>query len=361
MPSVEVVKPGLLTTVQDLGRIGFQKFGVPTSGAMDRTALRAANLLVGNDEGAAGLEATGEGPALRPLGDVVLAVVGATMEARVDGRTVDLGRSMLVRSGHLIDLGRAARGLRAYVAVAGGIDVPVVLGSRSTCLPAAFGGFQGRPLRQGDVLSIGPARRRLSDLSGRALPSGWTWPDTDCLTLRVTLGPQDDRFTAAGIQTFLSNEYRVTAEIDRMGIRLHGPPIAHRAGADIISDSIPWGAVQIPPDGQPIVLLADRQTTGGYAKIAVVIAEDADRLAQAVPGQIVRFRETSMAEAHAGLRAYEARLDALRHVGCPGGLHGHYFLRLGRADYRIGVEGEGGTYRISLAKEARRMSGETGE
>src|SRR5574337_574364 len=155
----EIVKPGLLTTVQDLGRIGHQKYGVPTSGAMDRTALRAANLLLDNDEGLAGLEATGEGPTLRVLADLSVAIVGADMQPLVDGRPVECGTAMTVRSGQTLELGRARRGLRAYLAVAGGIDVPIVLGSRSTCLPAAFGGVRGRALREGDRLSIGSPGR----------------------------------------------------------------------------------------------------------------------------------------------------------------------------------------------------------
>ncbi|MGH7412510.1 MAG: biotin-dependent carboxyltransferase family protein, partial [Candidatus Methylomirabilis sp.] len=195
MRAVEVVRPGLLTTVQDLGRVGCQQFGVPTSGAMDQTALRAANLLVGNDEGAAGLEATGEGPALHALADLTVAVAGAEMEPRLDGRPIESGATVVVRGGQLLELGRVRRGLRADLAIAGGIDVPLMLGSRSTCLPAAFGGFYGRPLRRGDLLAVEPAPRRQVGFNGRSLPPEWWQRVGEVLTLRVILGPQDDRFT----------------------------------------------------------------------------------------------------------------------------------------------------------------------
>ncbi len=352
MHGVEVVRPGLLTSVQDLGRGGCQQFGVPTSGAMDQTALRVANLLVGNEEGAAGLEATGEGPALRALADLTVAIAGAEMEPLLDGMPIEAGVTVGVRRGQLLELGRARGGLRAYLAISGGIDVPLLLGSRSTCLPAAFGGFHGRPLRRGDLLPIGPAPRRPAELKGRSLPREWWHRVGEVLTLQVILGPQDDRFTAEGIQTFLTGEYRLKPEMDRMGARLQGPPIAHRFGADIISDSIPLGAVQVPADGQPIILLADRQTTGGYTKIAVVLSEDVSRLAQATTGQVVRFRRVSVAEAHAGLRAYEARFQALQQAWRRRGERRIYALQGGGRSYQVGVEEGIGTYYVTLEEQA---------
>jgi len=354
MDALEVVKPGLLTTVQDLGRIGCQKYGVPSSGAMDQTALRAANLLVGNEEGAAGLEATGEGPALRALADSVVAIVGPDMEPLIEGRPVECGAATEIRSGQLLELGRVRRGLRAYLAVGGGIDVPLMLGSRSTCLPAAFGGFHGRALRGGDILAVGAAATRPAGIKGRRLPRGWLGPLGEALTLRVTLGPQDDRFTPEGIRTFLTGTYRLMPEMDRMGVRLQGPPILHRSGADVISDSIPLGAVQVPADGQPIILLADRQTTGGYAKIAVVLKEDVYRLAQTTPGQVVHFRQMSVEEAQAGLWRYEARFQALQQAWQGEGEHPNYILQHKNRSYRVGVEGGEGTYRVSVQKQADR-------
>jgi allophanate hydrolase subunit 2 len=173
------------------------------------------------------------------------------------------------------------------------------------------------------------------------------------LTLRVILGPQDDRFTPEGIQTFLTGEYRLMPEMDRMGARLQGLPIAHRLGADIVSDSIPLGAVQVPADGQPIILLADRQTTGGYAKIAVVGGEDVSRLAQATPGQVVRFRQISVAEAHASLRAYEAKFQTLQQAWQSRGEQRSYALRVGGGSYQVSVEDGSGMYTVRLEKQAR--------
>src|SRR5574337_1324646 len=347
----EVLRPGLLTTLQDLGRVGYQRYGVPTSGAMDRTALRAANLLLDNEEDLAGLEATGEGPTLRTLTDLTVAIVGADMQPLLDGQPIECGTAIAIRSGHTLELRQARRGLRAYLAVAGGIDVAVILGSRSTCLPAAFGGLQGRAVREGDRLSIGPVRRQQVVTRGRRLPSRWLESTGGILTVRVVLGPQADRFTSEGIHTFVSEPYRVTPQMDRVGIRLHGPPIGHRSGADIISDSTPLGAIQVPPDGQPTVLLADRQTTGGYTKIAVIVQEDIFRLGQVMPGQIVRFRPISVSEARAALRAYEEKFDALRRAwqSVPAD-RSSYRLRLGAGSYRIGVEGGEGTYQATLER-----------
>lgn len=347
--ALEVVRPGLLTTVQDLGRIGYQRYGVTGSGAIDRTALRAANLLLDNEEGCAGLEATAEGPMLRALVDLVVAIVGADMQPLVDGQPVECGTAIGIRSGQILELQRARRGLRAYLAVAGGIDVPVILGSRSTCLPAAFGGFRGRALQEGDRLQIGPAERSPAVLIGRRLPSGWLERIGDILTVRVILGPQEDHFTPEGIRTFLSESYRITPQMDRVGARLHGSAIAHRSGADIISDSTPLGAIQVASDGQPMILLADRQTTGGYTKIAVVVQEDIDRLGQAAPGQVVRFCRVSLPEAYAALRAYQERFDALRRTwqSLPD-TRASYRLRFGAGSYRVDVEGGRGTYRVHL-------------
>ncbi|MBZ0168174.1 MAG: biotin-dependent carboxyltransferase family protein [Kofleriaceae bacterium] len=349
MDAFEVIKPGLLTTVQDLGRIGYQRYGVPTSGAMDQTALRAANLLLDNGEGFAGLEATADGPALRALTDVVVAIVGADMGPLVDGQPVACGTAIRIRRGKMLEFQRARRGLRAYLAVAGGIDVPVMLGSRSTCLPAAFGGFQGRAVRQGDRLPLGFVGHQPQAVSGRRLPSGWLEPIGEVLTVRVVLGLQEDRFTPDGIRAFLSELYRFTPQMDRMGARLQGPPIAHRSSADIVSDSTPLGAVQVAADGQPMILLADHQTTGGYTKIAVLVQEDVFRLGQAVPGQIVRFRHISLSEACAVRKTYHERFDALRRVWqSRPGVPDRYRLRLGAGSYRVGVEDGSATYRVSV-------------
>ena len=308
---IEVLRPGLLTTVQDRGRVGYQKFGVPVSGAVDEIALRVGNILVGNPQGAAALEITALGPELRFLADAVVALTGAEVEADLDGRSVPWYQSFRIRAGQALDVRTCTRGLRAYLAVAGGIDVPVLLGSRSTCLVAGFGGFHGRGLAPSDVLRVGAPSAPAANLSGREVPGEWRPRRESRATVRVVLGPQDDAFTEEGRRTFLESVYRVSPHADRMGCRLDGPAIAHRASADIISDWIPPGGVQIPGDGKPIVLLADRQTTGGYPKIATVIGPDIPLVAQSRPGDALRFRAVSVKEAQAIALEIEAALEDL--------------------------------------------------
>lgn len=305
--TIRVLKPGMFTTVQDLGRCEYQQFGVPVAGAMDEFALRAGNLLVGNAENDAALEITLLGPKLELLTDAVLAVTGADLDAMVDGRPLPIWESVAVRKGSLIAFGRPRSGARAYLAVAGGIDVPVVMGSRSTYVLGKLGGFQGRPLQAGDELPVGNASR---PTPGRRLP-GHLIPPSE-VTARVILGPQDDHFTPESIELFLSSAYRVSSVSDRMGYRLEGPKLKHQAGPDIISDAIPPGAVQVPGHGTPIVMLADRQTTGGYTKIATVISADLRVLAQLRPGDSVSFKAVPAAEAVAALKEQEAALRAIR-------------------------------------------------
>ena len=294
--SIEVLRAGLLTTVQDRGRFGYQKFGVPVSGAVDEIALRVANLLVGNPEGAAALEVTALGPKLRFLADAVVAFTGAEIEGDLDGRPLPGYTSLQVRAGQILDVRACTRGLRSYLAIAGGVDVPVLLASRSTCLVASFGGFRGRALMIGDVLTVGPSPSS-SDILERRVPDAWRGRQAGPVTLRVVLGPQDDAFTEEGRRTFLESIYRVTPHADRMGYRLEGPVIAHKGSADILSDWVPLGAVQVPGDGKPIILLADRQTTGGYPKIATVIKPDLGLVAQLRSGDVLAFRAVCVAEA----------------------------------------------------------------
>ncbi|MBI2454673.1 MAG: 5-oxoprolinase subunit PxpB [candidate division NC10 bacterium] len=310
-PAIEVLRPGLLTTVQDRGRIGYQKFGVPASGAVDEIALRVGNILVGNAQGAAGMEITALGPQLRFLADAIVALTGAEVDADLDGKPVPWYQSFLVRAGQVLDVRTCIRGLRAYLAVAGGIDVPVLLGSRSTCLVAGFGGFHGRALAAGDLLRVGAPEGPLTSLSGREVPGEWRPHHESPATLRVVLGPQEDAFSEEGRRAFLEAVYRVSPHADRMGCRLDGPVIAHRDSADILSDWIPPGGVQVPGDGKPIILLADRQTTGGYPKIATVIGADISLVAQSRPGDALRFRAISVKEARAIAREVEAALAAL--------------------------------------------------
>ncbi len=306
---ITVVKAGLLASVQDLGRPGFRDSGMPLAGAMDRYALAIANLLVGNEPGAAAVELTMLGGTWRFEADALAAVTGADMAGTLDGAPVGPWSSFRARAGSQLTFKPAARGVRAYLAVRGGIDVPLVLGSRSTYTRAGVGGLDGRALVTGDRLQVGPAQGRAP--KPWALPAGAVPPCGGGATLRVLLGPQDDRFTAEGIATFLSSGYRVTPQNDRMGYRLEGPPVAMRDAPDIITDPLVPGAVQVPGNGQPIVMGADAHTTGGYVKIATVIGPDLRLLAQARPGDLLRFARTTQAAAVKAVRAERAGLAAL--------------------------------------------------
>lgn len=303
---IAVVKPGLLTTVQDLGRRGYRAFGMPVAGAIDVRSHALANLLAGNGVAAATLELTLLGPALRFERAGYVGLCGADLGAKLDGAPVGNGTGFLVPAGGELTFGAAARGCRAYLAVRGGLAVPAVLGSRSTYTRAAVGGFQGRMLKAGDLLPLAPGAAEGSRVP-RALPPELVPRSGDELRLRVLLGPQDDRFTAAARATFLDAAYGVTNRNDRMGYQLEGPPLRHRAKADIVSDALCPGAVQVPGSGMPIVMMADCQTTGGYAKLATVIGPDVGRLGQARLGDPVRFAACTEAEALGALRA-ELRL-----------------------------------------------------
>ncbi len=305
---IAIVDPGPLTTVQDLGRFGQLRFGIPPSGPLDRPALVLANRLVGNADGAAALECTLGGPRFEVGTTVAMAVTGADVAVSVNGEAAPTWTTVPLKSGDVVKIGMARSGVRSYVAFAGGIDVPVVLGSRATYVRGRLGGVEGRALKKGDRLSLlsgpaSPARRRLKP---EAVPVAAA--DTE---LRVVLGPQDDRFTAEGLATFLRSAYEMQPQSDRMGARLRGPVIAHRAGHDIISDGIALGSVQVTGDGMPIVLLVDRQSTGGYTKIATVCSFDVSRLAQVKPGHRVHFRAVTVDEAHRALTASGRALDTV--------------------------------------------------
>jgi len=311
MEVLEVIQPGPLTTVQDLGRFGYQQYGVPTSGALDNYAFRIGNFLVGNEEGAASLEITLFGCQLRTLQDTKVAITGADLTATINGEPAPAWKSLLIKSGDVLSFPRLNSGCRAYLAIAGGIDVPEVMKSASTYIKASIGGLSGRPLRQGDVL-----RDKAVTASSAAarIPSEYIPVYGNQITFRVVLGPQDDCFTEEGIGTFLNSEYTVTTQADRMGYRLEGPRIQHREGADIISDGIPLGAIQVPGDGLPIILLADRQTTGGYTKIATVISVDIPKVAQAKPADKIKFQQVTEEQAVALLKKYEQQMETIKSI-----------------------------------------------
>jgi biotin-dependent carboxylase-like uncharacterized protein len=297
---LEILEPGLLTTVQDGGRVGWARYGVPPSGPMDRAAFAAANTLVGNPPDIAGLEITLNGTVLRVPRECLIAVCGADFDLWVGSLPVPMWHAVYVRAGRVVTFGMRRSGARAYLAISGGIALPPFLGSQSTYLQGEFGGLEGRALRAGDQLPLGPAATRNPVArAGRIWPIDRRPPYISSPTLRVILGPQDDRFTDEGLATFLNNPYVVTPESDRMGYRLSGPVIAHRGSTGITSDGVVMGSIQIPPDGQPIVMMADHQTTGGYPKIATVIRADLPLLAQSLPGDLVRFQAVSLDEAQA--------------------------------------------------------------
>lgn len=292
-PVFEVVDSGLLTTVQDLGRRGWRRFGIPSSGALDRASLRAANAAVGNPPGAPAVELTFPGPRLRVLTDIEFAVAGADLDPRLNGAPVDFGDAVRARAGDLITFEAPRRGQWLYLSVAGGLDLPAVLGSAATYARGGLGGLAGRPLRAGDILGVGEAHREGTGEHGAGGTPGA--PET----IRVILGPQAEAFVPAAQAAFLGQGFEATVRRDRSGMRLRGPGLVHRAGAEVLSEGLLPGAIQIPADGDPVVILADGPTTGGYTKIAAVIDADLDRLAQATPGTPLRFEAVTVPEAHA--------------------------------------------------------------
>ncbi len=309
---IAVLASGFLTTVQDEGRRGYRAFGMPWAGAMDRYALAVANLLAGNPPGAAVLEMTLSGGSLRFEEAAYAALCGADMGAALEGAPAGNWVAFPIASGATLSFGTAARGCRAYLAVLGGIDAPVVLGSRSTYTRAGVGGFGGRALAGGDTLRIGPAPAVGRFSPRRSLPAALVPPCGGDVRLRVLAGPQEDMFASDGIATFFSSAYTVTDRNDRMGYRLEGPAIRHNGEADIITDALAPGAVQVPGDGMPIVMMADCQTSGGYAKIGTVIGPDLRLLAQSRRGDSVHFLHCPEEEAITALREERAAYAAIK-------------------------------------------------
>jgi len=303
-----VENPGILTTVQDEGRFGYEQFGMSPAGPMDLRAFRTANLLVGNSMGESALEATVLGPTLRFRQDNVIAVTGADMAPTLNGRPCPMYQAVAVKAGDQLRLGAAKTGCRAYLSFAGGLDVPQVMGSRATALQNQVGGCQGRKLAKGDEIGFREPNPAL------ALPrtAPVHAPAGNEVTIRVILGPQDDRFTLEGIHAFLSQPYTVSKDFDRMGCRLEGPVITHKTDGNIISDGMVTGAIQVPTSGQPIIMLAERQTVGGYTKIATVISTDLPLVGQCKTGDVIHFQSVTVEEAHRLWRDFNRELDVLR-------------------------------------------------
>ena len=294
MTELKVRRAGMLTSVQDLGRWGFQSSGVPVAGAMDLPALRLGNAMLGNPEGAAALEVTLLGPELEVCGCGAAVFAGGDLGFSVNGRPVGSWRVVELKDGDVISFTGPKSGCRGNLCFAGGVDVPLVMNSRSTYMRAKIGGFDGRALKNGDVVKIGEPSPLWKRLDGFTLPPGLNPALPPDAPLSLMTGLQEDMFTEEGKSTLFSSEYTITSDSDRMGCRLEGDKIAHSGkSGDIVSDAIPLGAVQVPSHGMPIVMLADRQTTGGYTKIGVLTPLSIEALVQKMPGTAVRFIKAS--------------------------------------------------------------------
>lgn len=310
---IRILKPGLLTTVQDTGRYGYQQAGVSVSGAMDSFSLRLANLLAGNPENAGALELTLLGPAIEFTEDALIALAGADLGARVGGEPVPNYRPVAVKKGSVLTFAGCKGGFRAYLAIAGGVAVARVLGSYSTYLSAKLGGLQGRPLKAGDLLPAGcasePARALLKRLLARgsacckSAPWGLYFDEPFSLRLtrplRVTAGPHYELLGQAAKEALRKEQYLISPASNRMGYRLEGPALTLPKPLELLSTAAVLGTVQVPPDGKPIILMAERQSTGGYPQIAQLLRADVDVLAQLKPGDTVRFQLVDIAEAEA--------------------------------------------------------------
>ena len=312
--TVIVTRAGFLTSVQDLGRTGFRQFGVSTSGALDSFGLRVANLLVGNDEGAAGLEITLGGLQLRFKNERVVAWCGGEFDALIASTPLPAGHAAHVQTDGELKFGRPQIGCRAWLAISGGIDVAAVLGSRSTNLRAHFGGFEGRTLRDGDVIPLGvwrgsstPAR-----ISSWTAPYDWVSPAKPKPVLRFIRGVDWNRFNASTLQRLTSEAFTVSPDSDRMGVRLDGPELKRIDESDLISEAVAPGTIQVPPSGKPILLLGDCQTIGGYPKIAHVITVDLALAAQLRADDHVQFSEVSLTDAHRLLLEREREFERFR-------------------------------------------------
>jgi antagonist of KipI len=302
--TLTVIKPGMLTTIQDLGRRGYQNSGVPVAGPMDGYSHRLANRLAGNADTAAALEVTMIGPELRAEGDVHCAVAGAWFDLTVGDQPVDVRRPFTVASGQALRFGERRQGARATLAVRGGIDVAPIFDSRATSVVSRMGPLGGRPLAAGDCLPIAPGSG-----AGPALPAGrrLAMPKQGA-RVRIIVGPHAHMFTTVALELLLSCRYVVSPQSNRMGYRLEGRPLEHVAAAEILSDATPVGSLQVPASGQPILLMADRQTTGGYPKIGTVISADLPVAGQLAPGDWIEFAACTRAEAVDALRTMHARL-----------------------------------------------------
>jgi antagonist of KipI len=324
---IKIVKPGLLSSIQDLGRYGYQKYGVIASGVMDPLAHRIGNLLVGNEENAATIETTLLGPTIEFTETTLISLCGGNLTPTIDGQNVPLWRSVLAKKGSTLKFGQAKNGCRCYIAVAGGWDVPTVMNSKSTYLRAGIGGFNGRSLQSGDELTTGTMSKISRDIYDSLLPelesnpySEMDWSVTSELipihhnnpAIRVIRGREYDLFSTESKEKVFSEAFEITSQSDRMGYRLKGPKLALESAAEMLSEAVNFGTIQVPSEGNPIILLADRQTTGGYPKIGQIATIDLPYVAQLKPGDKLRFQEISHEEAQLLYLKREQQLQQLK-------------------------------------------------
>ncbi|PIC81619.1 KipI antagonist [Sporosarcina sp. P18a] len=319
--SVNVLNAGLLTTIQDIGRTGSQKFGVLVSGAMDSYSMRVANLLVGNEEREGVFEITLFGTMLQFEEDTLIAITGGDLQTTIDGIPVANWRPLIVKKGSILKFGFAIEGCRAYLAIAGGIDIPVVMGSKSTYLVAGIGGFKGRALQQNDHLSFG----QLTESNNKVFTSikqlgtpDWAVPHhllislASTQTIRIIEGTEYQHFDDASKQRLVSEPYVVTPQSNRMGLRLEGQALSLTEKLELLSEGVTFGTIQIPPNGKPIILMADRQTAGGYPKIGQVITADLGSLSQVKPNAKLYFKLITHAEAERELIVKEELIHQIK-------------------------------------------------
>ncbi len=322
--SIQVIRPGLLATIQDLGRYGFQQYGVIVSGAMDMFSLRIANLLVGNEEGEAAIEVTLMGTTIQFKEDRVISITGGNLKPTIDEKPVPLWRPILVKENSVLSFTGCESGCRAYIAVAGGLTVPEVMDSKSTYLRGEIGGFKGRALQEGDMIffakenddSIKLKKMLQAKLKGDFFAAAdWYVPVEQYMSkksLRVVKGPEFDLFSGKSQQQFFEQEFQITPQSDRMGYRLFGPSLQLKKSFELLSEAVANGTIQVPSDGNPIVLLADRQTTGGYPRIGQIAAVDLPIIAQLKPGDRVRFQEITLVQAEKLYIERETEISKIR-------------------------------------------------
>ncbi|WP_222536324.1 biotin-dependent carboxyltransferase family protein [Pedobacter polysacchareus] len=308
---IKVIKAGMLTTIQDLGRIGYRKDGVIESGAMDKDALLMGNLLLGNEETEAGLECTLSGPTLLFENEALIAITGADLSAEIDGAAVEMWRPILVAKGAVLSFGEALAGCRAYLTVQGGFDIPQVLGSYSTYLRAGFGGFEGRALKKGDQIAFKQDIPVLPERLNWSLSRGM-YASLNPEVIRVIKGPEFDLFQEKSIADLFIKAFTISNAADRMGYQLEGPLLQLKTNKEMLSSAVAFGTVQVTAEGSPVVLMADHQTTGGYPRILQVLSVDLGKLAQLRSGQVIQFEMLTLKQAQKLLTARTEEINQLK-------------------------------------------------